>query len=216
MLKKICNKLIWKTKVFINQKKITNRDFTVISQNCLGGVIYHDYGMNFYSPTINMFIEDENFLKLIENLEYYLSLEAEPYIEKFQDPFDSSISYPKIKVGDIELCCLHYKNCQEAIDAWERRKKRVNLNNVYVIGNTWNLHNNKELIERLCKFNKYKVLCFTNTDEFQFANCIRLKGDFWRVDERGIVRPNITDFIPKSIKRYYEEQFDFISWFNEK
>ena len=29
-------------------------DFTIISQNCIGGVFYHDMGLPFQSPTINL------------------------------------------------------------------------------------------------------------------------------------------------------------------
>ena len=61
----------------IMQKRNKNMDFTIIAQNCIGGVIYSDLGLQFLSPTINMFIEDENFVKLVENLEYYFSISAE-------------------------------------------------------------------------------------------------------------------------------------------
>lgn len=87
-----------------------------------------------------MFIEDENFVRLVNNLEYYLSLDVQPLTDKYIDPIDPNISYPKIQVGDIELNCLHYKDCLEAIECWERRKLRVNYDNVFVIGNSWNMH----------------------------------------------------------------------------
>ena len=48
-------------KKFRRQNK--NTDFTIISQNCIGGVIYANLGLEFRTPTINMFIEDENFVK---------------------------------------------------------------------------------------------------------------------------------------------------------
>ena len=196
----------------IMQKRNKNMDFTIIAQNCIGGVIYSDLGLQFLSPTINMFIEDKNFVKLVENLEYYLSISAEPLTEKYIDPVDNSITYPKIKIKDIEICCLHYKDCKEAIDAWERRKKRVNLNNVFVIGNSWNMHGNIELMQKICN-SSYKSVLFSNI-ELDVNNCVYLKDDFWKLDKRGIIRPNITDFKPNSYRRYYEEYFDVVSWIN--
>lgn len=194
--------------------KIINQDLTIIAQNCIGGVIYSDHHMAFRSPTVNMFIEGENFIKLVENLEYYLSLPAEPVNDCFVDLRDPVYRYPKIKIGDIELCCQHYANCAEAIEDWERRKQRVNFDRVFVIGNSWNLFENEELIRRLCQ-SKYPTICFT-FEHYDIPGCIQLKGNFWKKDHRNIVRPNLTDYIPDSRKRYYEDQFDIIKWLNSK
>lgn len=65
----VLEKIIYRIKIARNSKKIKNKEITLISQNCLGGVIYHDFGMPLNSPTINMFIEDENFVKLVEDFE---------------------------------------------------------------------------------------------------------------------------------------------------
>ncbi|WP_289460754.1 DUF1919 domain-containing protein [Lactobacillus intestinalis] len=207
----IFNKIEKNSKRILRRIKNKNHDFTLISQNCIGGVIYSDLWEEFRSPTINMFIEDENFVKLVENLQYYLSLNAEPLIENYIDPIDPKIVYPKIKIGDIEICCLHYKTCEEAIQAWNRRKERVNLNNIYVLGNVWNLHYNKDLIKRLNNTG-YPTIIFSDLD---IKGCYKMPGN-WELDNRGIIRPNITDFIPGTTKRYYENFFDPITWLNKK
>lgn len=190
-----------------------NRSFTIIAQNCIGGVIYNDLKLPFTSPTINMFIEDLNFIKLVENLEHYMSIRPVPITDNYIDPIDNSIHYPKIRIDDIEVCCLHYKSCAEAIDSWIRRAKRVNFDNVYVIGNSWNMHQNEELIRRLCQNDKYKTICVTYGN-FDIPNCVQLPGDYWALDNRGIVRPNITDYMPHSYKKYFEKFFDFVGWLN--
>lgn len=213
----IKNKKIQKQRASICEnyrRRNQNYDFTLISQNCIGGVIYNDLGIPFYSPTINLFIEDENFVKLAENPEYYFSIEAQPLMDKFIDPINPSICYPKILIEDIEICCLHYHNCQEAIAAWERRRKRVNLNNMYVLGNSWNLHGNIKLIERLSNVD-YPTKIFVLPDEAINDKCIVLQDDFWHLDERGIVRPNITDLIPGDSFKYFEKMFDFVGWLNQ-
>ena len=79
--------------------------------------------MKFTSPTINMFIEDENYVKLVENLEYYMKNKPTKVTDWYIDLIDPSIKYPIIRIDDIKLNCLHFKNCKEAMEAWERRKK---------------------------------------------------------------------------------------------
>lgn len=197
------------------RKRLKNSNITIISQNCTGGVLYHDLGLEFLSPTINMFIEGENFVKLVENLEHYLNMPAEPLTDEYVDPVDNTIKYPKIKIGDIELCCLHYKKCSEAIQCWERRKHRVNVDNVFVIGNSWNLQSDVGLVRRLSKI-KYKTIIFTTDDCFiDNGKCVKLSDKVaWKKDLRGIVRPNLTDYVGVSAKRYYEIMFDFVGWFN--
>ncbi len=203
-------------KIYLNgvRKKNRNHDFSLISQNCLGGVIYNNLGMEFKSPTINMFIEGENFVKLVENLDYYLGLQASALVEHYIDPVDSTITYPKIAIGDIELCCLHYKSCAEAIKAWETRKKRINKDNIFVIGNTWNMHGDAELVKRLIKNSPYKTIVFS-TKETYCKGTFVLPGKKWKLDRRGIVRPNITDFPKIGYKRHFEIFFDYVSWLNE-
>ena len=196
------------------RKKIANSNITIISQNCIGGVIYSMLGMRFNSPTINMFIEDENFVKLVENLHHYCNMSAEPLIEKYVDPIDNTISYPKIKVDDIELCCMHYKNCDDAIQAWNRRSKRVNYNNVLVIANSWNMHGNQKLIRKICENGIYHTICFTY-GTYKYINCIELKGRKWYLDARKVLKPSLTDFMPLSYKRYFEKYISVADLINE-
>jgi len=208
---------LWKRiirKIIVTRFRLLNKnkDFTIISQNCIGGVIYSDLDIPFKTPTINMFIEDENFVKLCENFEHYINIDPVPITDNYSDPIDESIVYPKIKIDDIEVCCLHYESCAIAIDAWNRRRKRVNLDNVYVIANSWNLHDKVDLIERLIK-TKYKTVIFSEK-KYNYSECIQLPGDFWQLDNRYIIRPNITDYIPGSNYRYFEKFFDFVKWLN--
>ena len=208
------NLLLARTRFRLAGTRLYRRDFTLISQNCLGGVLYHLLGMRFLSLTINMFIEDENFVKFVEKIDYYIQLDAKPMCECYIDPIDPTIRYPKISVGDIELSCLHYETCQDAVERWNERRKRVNTENLFVIANSWNLHNNKELAKRIVEC-PYKTILFSLEDWSDLPNCVSLKGNYWETDSRGVVRPNLTDLKPKGCHYYFEEQFDFIKWLNE-
>ena len=57
------------------RNKYINHDVSIISMNCTGGILYHDLGLKFLSPTINLFFRAEDFIKFCENLDYYLSID---------------------------------------------------------------------------------------------------------------------------------------------
>lgn len=110
------------------RKRLVNKDFTIISSNCIAGVIYHDLGLQFNSPTINLWFEPKDYLIFLENLETFL--ESDDLIEYK----DNRYSYPVgILCGKVKLYFQHYKSFKEAKHKWENRKKRVNTQNIYVI-----------------------------------------------------------------------------------
>lgn len=104
--------------------RLTARDFTVVSQNCIGGVFYHDMGLQFYSPTVNLYFTAADFVKFVLNLKYYLSLTPEMRWEG---------EYPVGKLDDIEIHFMHYETCTQARQAWERRKARVKWDRIIVL-----------------------------------------------------------------------------------
>jgi uncharacterized protein (DUF1919 family) len=129
--KKYWGKLMGKLRSVSNQRRIQkhrrllhNRDISIISQNCIGGVFSHDMQMEFQSPTINLFMEAADYIKFVCNLEHYLNVEL---ILRWGE------EYPIGMLDDIKLMFVHYDTCQQARQAWERRKKRVNLNKVLVL-----------------------------------------------------------------------------------
>lgn len=196
------------------RRRNRKRNITLLSQNCIGGVLYHMLGLPFNSPTINMFIEDENFVKLAENPEHYFSVDAEPFEERHIDSMDESLVYPIIKVDDIILCCQHYKNCADAVTAWNKRRLRVDINNLFVIGCSWNLHENDEYVRRIDALPYPKVI-FT-TEPFQYPSCIRLNGTKYKRDAYGVVKPALTGYDGLSGKRHFVDEFDFVRWINTK
>ena len=54
--------------------KLHNKDFSLITPNCIGGIIYHRLGVEFKSPTINLLFPDKKqYLKFALKLPQYLS-----------------------------------------------------------------------------------------------------------------------------------------------
>lgn len=115
------------------KNKLVNTDFTIISNNCWGGIVYESYNIPKLSPTVGLYIMPSDYIKFIKSLEIYLSYELEfisineskwkNYVEKN----DSKVGkYPIGKLDDIEIFFLHYNSEKEALEKWNRRCKRIN------------------------------------------------------------------------------------------
>ena len=99
-------------------------EISIISQNCIGGIIYHDLKRQNLSPTINLYMEANDFIRFVKNLPKYLSIE--PIVEWGE-------AFPVGVLDDIHIYFRHYKTCSEALEAWNRRRKRVQLDKIVVI-----------------------------------------------------------------------------------
>lgn len=99
-------------------------EISIISQNCIGGMIYHDLRRQNLSPTINLYFEANDFMRFVKNLQYYLSLE--PVVEWGE-------TFPVGTLDDLHIYFRHYKTCSEALDAWNRRKMRVKYDKIVVL-----------------------------------------------------------------------------------
>lgn len=103
--------------------KIKTSRYYVIT--VLGGVILHELGERFNSPTVNLFFAAEDYVKFLEKLDFYLE---QPLIE-----IESNRGYPVAKLNDITIYFMHYSSFDEAKRTWEKRVKRINKDNMYVI-----------------------------------------------------------------------------------
>ena len=92
----------------------------IVSNNCYGIQYYKKRKMQYNTPFIGLFIKTEDYIKLLENFEYYMSLIPMPAIGSRKE------RYPVGLLGDdIELHFMHEKRIEEAIKKWERRKVRM-------------------------------------------------------------------------------------------
>lgn len=131
---------------FYNKKRIKNRDFTIISNNCWAGKAYQYLDMPYLTPTVGLYFFAEDYLKFISNLHYYLSLELQ-FIDARQSKYSNTLAQRKqldIPIGildDVEIVFLHYKSKEEAKSKWNRRKERINFDNVIFKFSNMNLCN---------------------------------------------------------------------------
>ena len=94
------------------------------------GVILNDLGLRFNTPTVNMFFYHYDFFRFVENLDYYLGLELK---ENLNPKYIPEFYYPVASLGELELHFMHYKSFKEAKLAWDRRKKRINKEDIFIM-----------------------------------------------------------------------------------
>lgn len=165
-------KRIWRKTTAICDKKLKNSrrnrlnndDFSIICNNCWGGYVYRRYGLPYNSPTVGLFFFAEDFIKLCYNLRYYMSLEIEfikvedsMHIEHLKT--DKYKNIPIGKLDDIEVIFLHYKTEDEAREKWNRRKTRINYNNLIFKFSKMNECTETHLAE-FDRLNVNKKICF--------------------------------------------------------
>lgn len=185
-----------------DRKRLTNTDFTILSNTCIGGVISHDLGLQFKSPTVNLYMTPTDFVKFLENLEHYLAQEIVPV------PYDKD--YPVGRLGDILIYFKHYHSIEEAIQKWKERIPRINYDNVFVMmTDRWCCPESTfERFENLPFENK---VCFTAEEYPQYPHCVQIKkhrdnGCVWIIT-------NIMNLWGKRLYQYGKD-FDYIKWLN--
>lgn len=196
----------------LKARKFNFTDFTIISNNCFGGIVYRNHHLPYLTPTAGMFIMPKDYIKFIYNLEYYLSiipleiqLEQSSYFDYLK-----SINYTGVigKIDDVELMFLHYDDFNEARTKWERRKKRVNFDKIIYKFNDQNNCTIEELKEFEAFPAKNKILFtgkqYEGIDSFvlkQFKNIGYVVDDTKKKNTRKVF--NIYKFINNMIDGNY-------------
>lgn len=148
------------------KKRLKTFDFTIISNNCWGGMVYESFGLKKCSPTVGVYFFANDYIKFLKNLKKYISLPLE-FIEPAESKYFDVIkddkrfgTYPIGKLQDIEIMFLHYSSKEEAKDKWERRCRRINWSNLIVKFNDQN-GCNEEYIKQFSLLPYDKKLFFT-------------------------------------------------------
>ena len=184
------------------KNKLKNHTFSIIANDCIGGVMYHDLGEKFRTPTINLgILESSQFLTFCEHLDYYLSLPIEPYDNGEPTPF----GILRGKYGDVIINMLHYKSFADGKMKWEERKQRINRDNIFIV---FHLPNPSTSI--LKRFNtlpyEHKV-CYTTMDGL---NVIKMPIDYY---SNSYYSGKILDYDRIGLNRQMEV-LDYVAFLN--
>lgn len=189
------NKKLFQKSVIINRKKKYNLPpISIFSSDCSGGVLLHDYGLPLDTPTVNLIIEGEDFLKFCRRWEYYL---AQPLVAA------PSSTYPIALCDDVRIQGVHYHSFDELDTAWNRRKKRVHKDNIVFLFSSRQISTVEVLEQFLSISGKKIVLCPEHYE--------------WVLDEEHFVELHEFEkefmFSGFSGHRYIDKDFNFADWY---
>lgn len=127
---------------------------TIFAVNCWGGFTYHSVGLEFSSPLINLFMSQEDYLKLLNRPQYYMSRQLELESMGYSEVLGRD--YPVVRCDDLLIHFNHYHSFEEALKCWERRKNRINWGHLFIMMHT----NREDLAEEFLKLPYEKKVCF--------------------------------------------------------
>lgn len=185
-----------------NQLHLKNKTFTLFSSNCNGGCICHDLGLQFRSPFINLYLNAEDYIKFLKNPEFYLEAPLE-FTDNGEKP------YPVGVLKDITLHFMHYHSPEDAEEAWNRRKKRIDWNNLFIL---WADKDGctEELLQHFDALPYRNKAVFTHKPMPHIRSAVYIPG-FEKDGEVG----NCDAFINNFSGKKYFDYFDYVKWFNE-
>ena len=181
-------------------RRFYNNNVTLLCNNCIGGIILHDLKQKFNTPTINLYFHAPDYIAFLERLEFYLNAEITfSNISKY----DAELRpYPVGKIDDIEMHFVHYHNAKEAKEKWEARVKRVNFENIFIIGSDRD-HCTPEIINRFLKL-PYKNKIFFSSKKSTSPEIIFFKAYSDKME--------VGDLIDEGHSWYFH--FDVVRWLN--
>lgn len=138
---------------YFKRLELKKYNFSIISNNCWGEMVYDNFALPYLSPTIGLFFMSNDYIKFLKNIKYYLngqlqqvSWENTPlknFLYKNKDQYRKSLGKSLddlviCKLYDIYIVFLHYDSFDEARQKWYRRSKRINFDNLIVKFNDQN------------------------------------------------------------------------------
>lgn len=167
---------------FIRSRLINNKDFSIICNNCWGGYVYRRYGMSYLTPTVGLYFWADDFVKFCKNLRYYLQ-ECTLVFISYRDSVHRDYyeragcqDRPIARLGDVEICFLHYENEEEARRKWETRAKCVNYNNLIFKFSEMN-ECSEEDIEEFDSLRADKKILFVSEKYNHYSSAVVIQKD---------------------------------------
>lgn len=194
VISRSCNILYEK----IMRKRLKNKEFSIVCPNCIGGVISHRLNQRFLSPTVNLWMHQKEFLKFVSNLPYYIDQEL-VFIK-------SEYDYPVAVIDDVRIYFNHSKTKEDAANDWNRRKNRIQYDNLYIIMYDRDGITTEDILklrEIPCK-NK---IVFSEHSHPEIDYIVKIKPTN-RVNGQQYLDKDWFGF------RTFEKQFDYVKWLN--
>ena len=151
-------------------RRLRNRNVTIISENCWGGILCQYLGIGYNSPFVGLLVPAPDYIKILRSLRNYVEGEFR-FIPRNESRYEANLRYfkwdfpiaeltPKGGGDTVEIHFLHYKTPEEALEKWHRRAKRIDYDNIIVKLAERNECTDKEIAE-FETLNYPSKVCFT-------------------------------------------------------
>ena len=192
----------WKLYKKRKYNRLRNKEFTIIGSNCTGAFMYYDLGLEYLTPTVNLMIEMNDFVKMAGNLEWYM--------EKKLVEVKENMQYPVGLLGDVRIHFIHYNSFEEGALKWEERKQRIRWDNLFIVGSEKD-GCTYETIKKFDQLPYESKVIFTHVEYPEFSSAYCISG-FEDREEVGVV----IDFRDRFLRRRYLDSFDYVRFLNGK
>ena len=181
---------------------LANTTPTFLCPNCIGGILFHDLGLQFRSPTINLMMSQTDFVNFVLYMDDYLAQE----LSFFKHP---EYDFPCAHLGNITLHFTHYHTEEEAARKWAERSARIDRDNLFVFleerdGLT------REDILWLGSMHARGLVVFTANAYPDIPYALQIPKYAADGEVGNILAKSYWDD-----SHEYEKYFDFVKWFNE-
>lgn len=150
----------------MDQKKLP----TIISNNCWGGFAYQDLGLEYNSPFIGLFIPSVDYIKLLKNFDNYMKSEL-IFVKSSKYEEFSDADWLIALLNDCEIHFLHYNTVEEVKEKWQRRKERINWEDLRIeFGENETF--SKGLINEFLNLNFENKIYISSQSDWNCDNCI--------------------------------------------
>lgn len=136
--------------------KLVESKPSLFVMNCFGVLTYNRLGLELQSPFMSMYLSETDFIKLMSKPKEYMKETPEFLYMKYNEDLD--IDYPVCALGDLTLFFSHYPSLEEALSCWNRRKARINWDNIIAVMYT----RDEEVLRSFEALNIEKKMCFTS------------------------------------------------------
>ena len=187
-----------------NRLRLRNKNFSIISKDCVGGMLAHELGIRFDSPTVNLYFSSNDFVKFCRDIKFYLS-------EPITEDKDTDKNFPVGLIGSdekmIRIYFMHYDNFQQAKEKWYERASRINWDNLFFIMTDRGDEKTMKEFDSLPYKHKALLTC-RNLGELSSAVKLDVKSP------NGLGAPEV--FAYKSVFSIWRaiDDWDYVSFFN--
>lgn len=188
-------------------KQLVNDGFSLFCNNCTGGVILHDLGQRFTSPTINLAFSVSDFIEFVCKLREYLHAEIQEE-RRLHSPYPIGRIDHENKA--IFLNFVHYKTFEEGKEKWNERKARIFWDNIFILVESPEISEHDMERLRLLEY-PVAVLGPENDDFEQRYNFYH--GFKWY---RGWYAGKALDYKSRLGLTKFLDDFDYISFLNRE